>query len=123
MKSDLGLRPFDHRKNVRIEAHLFLSILAFHVAHLIRSKLRRHQIHSSWAMLKVKLNHQSRVTMILPQKQMYGNSIETVCRSPALTEANLQSNGAKIGQKYTKNQNQKSAERRRRNVGSPGIGW
>ncbi|MCY4159375.1 MAG: hypothetical protein OXE92_03100 [Bacteroidetes bacterium] len=44
MKSDLGLRPIYHRKKLRMEAHLFLRILAFHTAHLIRSKLRDHQI-------------------------------------------------------------------------------
>ncbi len=42
MKSDLGLRPIYHRKTLRMEAHLFLCILAFHTAHLIRSKLRAH---------------------------------------------------------------------------------
>ncbi len=40
MKSELGLRPIHHRA----EAHLFLSVLAFHMAHLIRS---------SWGTLKV----------------------------------------------------------------------
>ena len=64
MKSDLGVRPIYHRKKVRIEAHLFLSILAFHVTHLIRCKLRAHHIYSSWGTLKVKLNHQHRVTTV-----------------------------------------------------------
>ncbi len=71
IKSDLGLRPIYHRKQERIEAHLFLSILAFHTAHLIRSQLRTHQIHRSWGTLKVALNHQNRVTTVLPQNKTH----------------------------------------------------
>ncbi len=67
MKSELGLRPIYHR----VEAHLFLSILAFHMAHLIRSKLRIHGIHSSWGTLKVSLNHQTRITTVLPQNKTH----------------------------------------------------
>ncbi len=53
MKSELGLRPIYHRAESRVEAHLFLSMLALHMAHLIRSKLRVHKIRSSWGTLKV----------------------------------------------------------------------
>ena len=67
MKSDLGLRPIYHSRDLRIEAHLFQSILAFHAAHLIRSRLRTSNIHSSWGTLKVKLNQMHRVTTVLPQ--------------------------------------------------------
>ncbi len=71
MKSELGLRPIYHRDPSRVEAHLFLSILAFHMAHLIRSKLRIHGIHSSWGTLKVSLNHQTRITTVLPQNKTH----------------------------------------------------
>ncbi len=67
MKSDLGLRPIYHSRDERIEAHWFISILAFHMAHLIRSKLREKGLHSSWGTLKVRLNHRTRVTTALPQ--------------------------------------------------------
>ncbi|MCY4170726.1 MAG: IS1634 family transposase [Bacteroidetes bacterium] len=71
MKSELGLRPIYHRDPSRVEAHLFLSILAFHMAHLIRSKLRIHGIHESWGTLKVSLNHQIRITTVLPQNKTH----------------------------------------------------
>ena len=71
MKSELGLRPIYHRHKLRVEAHLSLSILAFHMAHLIRSKLRIHEIHESWGTLKVRLNHQTRVTTMLPQNKTH----------------------------------------------------
>ena len=47
MKSDLGFHPIYPSKDKQIEAHLFLSILAFHVVHLIRSKLGAKQIHKN----------------------------------------------------------------------------
>ncbi len=56
-----------HSRDLRIEAHLFLSILAFHAAHLIPSRLRTGGIHSSWGTLKVKFNQMHRVTTVLPQ--------------------------------------------------------
>ncbi len=39
------------------------------MARLIRSKLRIHGIHSSWGTLKVSLNHQTRITTVLPQNK------------------------------------------------------
>ena len=40
MNSDLGLRPIYHSKDDRIEAHLFISVLAYHAVQLIRSQLK-----------------------------------------------------------------------------------
>ncbi len=71
MKSDLGFRPIYHSKDEQIEAHLFLSILAFHVVHLIRSTLGAKQIHKNWGTLKVKLNQHMRVTTVLPQNKTH----------------------------------------------------
>ena len=71
MKSDLGFRPIYHSKDEQIEAHLFLSILAFHVAHLIRRKVKAKHIHNSWGTLKVRLNEHMRVTTVLPQNKTH----------------------------------------------------
>ncbi len=71
MKSDLGFRPIYHSQDEQIEAHLFLSILAFHAVHLIRSKLGAKQIHKSWGTLKTKLNEHRRVTTVLPQNKTH----------------------------------------------------
>ena len=64
-------RPIYHSKDEQIEAHLFLSILAFHTVHLIRAKLGEKQIHKSWATLKVKLNEHMQVTTVLPQNKTH----------------------------------------------------
>ena len=33
LKSDLGLRPIYHQKERRVDAHIFISVLAYHVLH------------------------------------------------------------------------------------------
>ena len=35
LKSDLGLRPIYHQKERRVDAHIFISVLAYHVLHAI----------------------------------------------------------------------------------------
>ena len=97
MKSDLGLRPIYHRKNERIEAHLFLSILAFHVAHLIRCKLRTHHIYSSWGTLKVNLNHQHRVTTVLPQNKTHCILLKQDAKLKPFQREIFQAMGLKMG--------------------------
>ena len=67
MKSDLGFRPVYHSTDEQIEAHLFVSILAYHAAHLIRSRLGAQRIHKNWGTLKVTFNEHTRVTTVLPQ--------------------------------------------------------
>jgi len=48
LKGELGLRPIHHRKADRVEGHLFISILAYHLLHYIRQRLRKAGIHHRW---------------------------------------------------------------------------
>ncbi len=69
MKSDLGLRPIYHSKDERIEGHLFITVLAYHAAHLVRTKLKRHNIHDSWHTLRTRLNRAKRITTRMPKNK------------------------------------------------------
>jgi len=40
LKSELGLRPVFHQTTERVSAHLFISVLAYHVVHTLRFQLR-----------------------------------------------------------------------------------
>ncbi len=40
LKNELGLRPNYHQKEVRIEGHLFITLLAYHLVHTIRCQLK-----------------------------------------------------------------------------------
>ncbi len=69
MKSDLGLRPVHHSNDDRIVGHLFITVLAYHVAHLVRTKLKKAGIHNSWDTIRNELNEVKRVTSKLPMSQ------------------------------------------------------
>ncbi len=69
MKSDLGLRPIYHSRDDRIEGHLFITVLAYHAAHLVRTRLKEHGIHDSWATIRDKLNRIRRITTKMVKNQ------------------------------------------------------
>ena len=62
LKSELGLRPIYHRKPRRADGHLFLTVIAYQLVQLIRSRLRAHGEHASWTTLRRTLQGQQRVT-------------------------------------------------------------
>lgn len=65
LKSELGLRPVYHRLSRRVEAHLFISVLAYHLVHTVRLQLKAQGIHLSWERLRAQLAGQERVTVVL----------------------------------------------------------
>jgi transposase len=62
LKTELGFRPVYHQKEERIDGHLFISILAYHLLHTIRYQLKVKNIHESWDSLRKILNRQYRIT-------------------------------------------------------------
>ena len=69
LKSELGLRPIYHSKDVQIETHLLISVLAYHAVQLIRTKLKEKGIHDSWSTLQFELNQWQRITTVLPNNK------------------------------------------------------
>jgi transposase len=65
LKSELGLRPVYHQKTGRVDAHLFISVLAYHLVHTLRLQLKAQGIHLSWESVRLQLEGQDRVTVIL----------------------------------------------------------
>jgi len=63
LKSELGLRPVFHQKTKRVSGHLFITLLAYHLIHTIRYKLKKINIHSSWSDLRKQLKGQDRITV------------------------------------------------------------
>lgn len=63
LKTDLGLRPVYHQKEDRVTAHLFISLLAYHVVHSIRYQLKEKGIHLSWRSIRDALSSQQRITV------------------------------------------------------------
>jgi transposase len=52
LKSELGLRPIYHQKDSRIEGHIFLTLLAYHIIHTIRYQLKQQNINYSYDSIK-----------------------------------------------------------------------
>lgn len=62
LKSELGLRPIYHQTTSRVDSHIFISVLAYHVLHTIRYKLKQHGINESWETVRSELRTHSRIT-------------------------------------------------------------
>ncbi len=63
LKSELGLRPVHHQTTRRVTGHLFITVLAYHLVHAVRFRLKQSNIHSSWASIRKTLSSQNRVTV------------------------------------------------------------
>ena len=74
MKTELGLRPVYHQKEDRVTAHLFITLLAYHLVHTIRYQLKKKGITLSWDSIRQQLSTQQRLTVsmtTIEQKAIY----------------------------------------------------
>jgi len=69
MKSELGLRPVYHQKTARVTAHLFITLIAYHLVQTIRYQLKQKGIHLSWESLRDSLASQHRITISMNTKE------------------------------------------------------
>ena len=65
LKSELGMRPIHHTKEERVEAHLFISVLAYHLLCYIQHILRESGVHHRWETLRARLRLHQVVTATL----------------------------------------------------------
>jgi len=63
MKADLGLRPVFHQLETRSDSHMFISVLAYHILHVIESRLRTHGDHRAWGTIREILSTHQRLTI------------------------------------------------------------
>jgi transposase len=68
MKSELGLRPVYHQNEHRSDGHLFITVLAYHVLHTIRCKLRKKGITSSWTTIRKELSTHERISTTIKRE-------------------------------------------------------
>jgi transposase len=62
LKSELGLRPNYHQKDGRMEGHLFISVLAYHLLASIQKRLIEKGINYRWDTIRRRMSNQTRVT-------------------------------------------------------------
>jgi transposase len=68
MKSELGLRPVYHQKDVRCDGHIFITLIAYHLLHTIRFKLRQKGLHHCWTTIRRQLSTQIRITTTMKRQ-------------------------------------------------------
>jgi len=68
LKSDLLLRPVFHQKEQRSDAHIFITLLAYHLLHSIRTYLKQKDIHLNWRQIRDRMSTHCRVTNRLTTK-------------------------------------------------------
>lgn len=66
LKSPLRERPIFHQLQNRVQAHIFLCVLAYHLLISIETSFLRKKIHTSWATLREQLSTHQVVTAVLP---------------------------------------------------------
>ena len=66
MKSPLSERPIFHQLQHRVETHIFLCVLAYHLLISIETAFLDQAIHTSWATLREQLSTHQVVTAVLP---------------------------------------------------------
>lgn len=63
MKSTLGLRPNFHQIENRVDAHLFISVLAYHILNIIENRLRSKGENRTWATIRDVMKTHQRLTI------------------------------------------------------------
>ena len=62
MKSELGMRPVYHQTTKRVDGHLWITLLAYHLVHHIRMRLKKRNIRDSWESLRKRMRTHIRIT-------------------------------------------------------------
>jgi transposase len=68
MKSELGLRPIHHQKELRCDGHIFITVIAYHLMHTIRHKLRQRSVRFCWTTIRRQLSTQVRTTTTMKRE-------------------------------------------------------
>ena len=66
MKSPLAERPIFHQLERRVQTHIFLCVLAYHLLVAIEKTCSDHGLHTSWPTLRDQLTTHQVVTLVLP---------------------------------------------------------
>ena len=65
LKSELGMRPIYHQKQDRVNGHIFITLIAYHIVQTLRYQLKAQGINLSWQTIRNIMANQHRVTTVL----------------------------------------------------------
>ena len=90
MKSELGLRPNYHKRDDTSTAHIFITVIAYHIIAGILKKLRTNGINYSWRTIRNILSTQVRVTTSFNTEDKATMHIRTTT-TPTLKQSDIYS--------------------------------
>jgi hypothetical protein len=90
MKSELGLRPNYHKRDDTGTAHIFITVIAYHIITGILKKLRAKAVNYSWTTIREILSTQVRVTTSFKTEDKNTIYIRTTT-SPTIKQAKIYS--------------------------------
>lgn len=79
LKGTLDMRPIHHRKEMRVETHLFLCVLAYHLQVAIEKTMREAGDSRSWETLREELRSHQVMTVLLPTEDGRTLAIRKAC--------------------------------------------
>ncbi len=65
LKSELGLRPIYHHKEDRVNGHIFITLIAYHLVQTLRVQLKSQECHDSWQTIRRKVENQQRLSLLV----------------------------------------------------------
>jgi transposase len=68
LKSELGLRPIYHHKEERVNGHIFITLIAYHLVQILRVQLKLQDFHNNWQTIRRKVENQQRITVTLQRE-------------------------------------------------------
>lgn len=77
LKSELGFRPVHHQLEGRTEAHLFISVLAYHLLNTIEALLEKAGDHRAWSTIREAMRTLTRGTVTFIDKKKTIHHIRT----------------------------------------------
>jgi transposase len=88
LKSELGLRPNHHSKACRIEGHIFISVLAYHLLNYIQYYMQKSGLNHRWSTICSWLQTHEVLSTSLPKKE--GGIIHMrYCTTPTLKQKEI----------------------------------
>jgi transposase len=68
LKSEVGIRPIYHQIDRRVDGHIFITLMAYHIIQVILYSLRSAGIYTSWKRIREEMRTQVRVTTSMMTK-------------------------------------------------------
>jgi hypothetical protein len=62
LKSELDLRPIHHQKEIRSDSHIFIAVIAYHILHSIRTRLKQVGLNYRWSTIRKFLSTHTRIS-------------------------------------------------------------